>query len=66
VGLTRDVVLLPFDGDVERGEDLLDGFGHFGTDTVTGDEGYGVGSSVLGRDLWREGRTRLELIVTIQ
>lgn len=52
VGLARDVVLLPFDGDVERGEDLLDRVGDFGTDPVTGDQGDGVGTSVLGGDLF--------------
>ena len=51
VGLARDVVLLPLDGDVERGKDLLDRVGDFVTDTISGDEGDGVGTTILGRNL---------------
>jgi hypothetical protein len=63
VGLARDVVLFPLDGDVERGKDLLDRVGDFGSDTVSGDEGDGIGTTVLGRDLQigtKKGRRRGE------
>lgn len=32
---SRDIHLLPFDGDIVRLEDLLDRLGNFGTNTVT-------------------------------
>ena len=38
-GLTRYIVLVKLDGDVEGGEDLLDRVGKLGSDTVSGDQG---------------------------
>jgi hypothetical protein len=45
---TRDLDLLPLNGDVVGLEDGLDGLGNLGTDTVTGDEGDGVLAAELG------------------
>lgn len=45
---TRDLNLLPLDGDVVGLEDGLDRLGNFGTDTVTGNQGNGVLAAVLG------------------
>lgn len=45
---TRDVDLLPLDGDVVGLEDGLDRLGHLGTDAVAGDEGDGVLAAELG------------------
>jgi hypothetical protein len=46
---TRDLNLLPLNGDVVGLEDSLNGLGNFGTDTVTGDEGDSVLAAILGR-----------------
>lgn len=46
---TRDLDLLPLNGDVVGLEDGLDGLGNLGTDTVTGDEGDSVLAAILGR-----------------
>jgi len=51
VGLTADIVLLPLNGDVQRGEDFLDRVGDLVSDTISGDQGDGVGTTVLGGDL---------------
>jgi hypothetical protein len=51
VGLTTDIVLLPLHGDVQRGKDLLDRVGHLVSDTISGDQGDSVSSTVLGGDL---------------
>lgn len=45
---TRDLDLLPLNGDVVGLEDGLDGLSNLGTDTVTGDEGDGVLAAKLG------------------
>jgi hypothetical protein len=45
---TRDVDLLPLNGNVVRLEDLLDRLGDLSTDTVTGDQGDGVLAAELG------------------
>jgi len=45
---TRDVDLLPLNGDVVRLEDLLDRLGDLSTDTVTGNQGDGVLAAELG------------------
>jgi len=45
---TRDLDLLPGDGDVVGLEDGLDALGNLGTDTVTGNEGNGVLAAILG------------------
>ena len=37
---TRNVDLLPFHGDIVGFEDGLDGFGYFGTDTITCKKSY--------------------------
>jgi hypothetical protein len=51
VGLTADIVLLPLNGDIQRGKDLLDRVGNLVSDTVSGNQSDGVGSTVLGGDL---------------
>ena len=40
--LSKHIVLFPLDRDLVRLEDLLDTVGDLFTDTITGDEGYGV------------------------
>ena len=45
---TRNLDLLPLDGDVVGLEDSLDGLGNLSTDTVAGDEGDGVLAAELG------------------
>lgn len=57
---TRDLDLLPLDGDVVGLEDSLDRLGDLGTDTVTGDEGDGVLAAELGglEDVGLDGRKR--------
>lgn len=45
---TRDLNLLPLDGDVVGLEDGLDRLGDFGTDTVSGNQGHGVLATELG------------------
>jgi hypothetical protein len=55
---TRDLDLLPLNGNIVGLEDGLDGLGNFGTNTVTGDEGDGVLAAELGRleDVGLDGR----------
>ena len=57
-GETRNLDLLPVDGDIVGLEDSLDRLGDLSTNTVTGDEGDGVLAAKLGRleDVGLDGR----------
>ena len=53
-GHAGDVVLLPLNGSVDILENLLDGVGDLVTNTVTGDEGDSVYTTILGGSLQGE------------
>lgn len=65
---TGDIDLLPLDGDVVGLEDLLDGLGDFGTNTITGDQGDGVLAAKLGgpEDVLAHGGHGCDLISVIE